>query len=83
MFSPAVVVPPQADRTVVRLLWYSAPSVASLTANEAGTLQDLYDRGLSPAATRCALVAEATADARSCRAVTDPDVAGGATAAGA
>jgi len=83
MFSPAVDLPPQADRTVVRLLWYSAPSDASLTANEAGTLHDLYARGARPAAARWAFVAEATAPARSCRDVTDPDVAGGATDAGA
>ena len=83
MFSPAVVVPPHEERTVIMLLWVRLPADAMWTAQAAGTLHDLYANGLRPAAARWAFVAEATAPARSCRDVTEPDVADGATAAGA
>jgi len=64
------------------LLWVRLPADAIWTAQAAGTLHDLYARGARPAAARWAFVAEATAAARSCRDVTEPCVAGGATAGG-
>ena len=65
MFSPAVDVPPQPVRTVIMLLCVRLPTDARWSAQDDETLHDLYARGFSPAATRCAFVAAATDAARS------------------
>ncbi|MHB1009235.1 MAG: hypothetical protein ACYC1E_08405 [Propionibacteriaceae bacterium] len=67
----------------MRLLWTSEPVDAIFTAQVAGTLQERYERGARPAATRWAFVAAATADARSWRGVTELWVTAGATAGAA